>query len=110
MLREESLSPYRVPDDPSVLGELVGLILRDLPVRLAAIETAMTRRESVALKDAAHTLKGSASNLGGLRLAATCSAIEESARESRWDTMDALRQRVRQDAADFEAALQPFRG
>jgi len=110
VLREESLSPYRVPDDPSVLGELVGLILRDLPVRLAAIEAAMTRRESVALKDAAHTLKGSASNLGGLRLAATCSAIEESARESRWDTLETLRLRVRQDAADFEAALQPFLG
>ena len=110
VLNEKALDAYRVPGDPSVLGELVGLILRDLPVRTEAIRSSVAQRDVTALKAAAHTLKGSASNLGGLRLAAACAALETAARVPDWEEADRLCARVISDAASFEAALQPFRG
>jgi len=66
----------RVPSGPDPLAELVDLFLSDLPQRLAEISGAARAGDAAALKAAAHTLKGSANNLGGLRMAALCAQLE----------------------------------
>jgi HPt (histidine-containing phosphotransfer) domain-containing protein len=65
-----------VPSGPDPLAELVDLFLSDLPQRLAEISGAARAGDAAALKAAAHTLKGSANNLGGLRMAALCAQLE----------------------------------
>lgn len=56
------------PDDPAFLGELVDLFIQDVPLRIAEIEQAIAKQDAVLLNRAAHTIKGSCSNFGALRL------------------------------------------
>ncbi|MFO1461766.1 MAG: PAS domain S-box protein [Verrucomicrobiota bacterium] len=72
----DSFRSLRVPGQPDPVAELVDLFLADLPNRLAALRFAVTEENLPAVKSASHTLKGSASNVGGRRLAALCADLE----------------------------------
>jgi two-component system, sensor histidine kinase and response regulator len=61
---------------PSLLAELVELFSQDAPAHLAGLKEALARGDHRAAERAAHTLKGSAGNLGAARLAAICHATE----------------------------------
>ena len=52
------------------------LFLEDTPQRLAKMKTAFDQGDAATIKSVAHTLKGSASNLGARRLAAQCAEVE----------------------------------
>ena len=91
IFNEAELEKYRVPDDPEALPGLVALFLEDLPDRVADLQRARDSRDLAALKAAAHTLKGSASNMGARRLADACRQLEE--------------QLTSATSADFPAAL-----
>jgi CheY-like chemotaxis protein/HPt (histidine-containing phosphotransfer) domain-containing protein len=68
-LREEGES------DPAV--ELIDLFLRDTPSRIQDMQTAIARSDARTLKESAHGLKGSASNLGAQRLSNLCLELEK---------------------------------
>ena len=61
--------------DPAV--ELIDLFLRDTPPRIQDMQTAIAHSDARTLKEAAHGLKGSASNLGAQRLSNLCLALEK---------------------------------
>ena len=63
-------------DDPEALQELIDLFLADTPRQISAIKEAVALDNSRQLKSAAHSLKGSARNLGAQRLADICAALE----------------------------------
>ncbi len=75
----------RVSGEPDPVAELIDLLLTDLPMRLQAILDAVARQDMAALKAVAHTLKGSANNIGGRRLAALCEGLERKASVGDWD-------------------------
>jgi CheY-like chemotaxis protein/HPt (histidine-containing phosphotransfer) domain-containing protein len=100
-----ALDPYRVPGDSSALAELVRLVLDDLGPRVAAIRSAADAGDIGRLKDAAHTLKGSAGNLGGRRLAALCSQLEQQARSGGTADLLDLVASIEAEAANFRTAL-----
>ncbi|MFM7103338.1 MAG: response regulator, partial [Verrucomicrobiota bacterium] len=85
-----ALEALRVPGDPAALGELVELFLVDAPRRVAALAAACGGRDREAARVAAHTLKGSAGNLGARRLAARAAEAEVAAREGAWGMLDRL--------------------
>jgi PAS domain S-box-containing protein len=68
-------------EEDNVLGELAGLFLRDMPAKLSQIRSAIDQVNPTALRECAHSLKGSASNLGARRLATLCARLETLARE-----------------------------
>ena len=70
----------RVEGDIELLRELVQLFLDDAPVRMAEIGAALEERSGDALRVAAHTLKGAASNLSAARVAEAAKCLEEAAR------------------------------
>jgi len=74
----------RMPGEPDPVAELIDLFLKDLPGRIDAITDAAQRHDAAALKLTAHTLKGSASNLGGTRLARLCEQLELAAQNPDW--------------------------
>ncbi|MBN9692409.1 MAG: PAS domain S-box protein [Verrucomicrobia bacterium] len=78
----EMFRGLRTPDAPDPIAELVDLFVDDLPNRLATLKEASKGSDAVQIKAAAHTLKGSASNVGGLRLAALCAQVETEAGQS----------------------------
>lgn len=68
-------------DDPerSLTREVIRLFVDALPGHVQAISTACAAGDTAALYQAAHGLKGSASNVGASALQAVCSVIEETA-------------------------------
>ena len=89
-LDRAALDKFRIPDEPGALDELIDLFVEDLPSRVADIEKAFESKDVAALKSAAHTLKGSASNLGARRLASQCARLEEVLRDLDWEAISGL--------------------
>jgi HPt (histidine-containing phosphotransfer) domain-containing protein len=63
--------------------ELIDLFLQDTPVRIQTMQSAIARSDAPALKESAHSLKGSASNLGARRLARFCAQLERLSQEGK---------------------------
>jgi HPt (histidine-containing phosphotransfer) domain-containing protein len=66
--------------DPDLLNELIDLFLNDAPTLLAGLNEAVRRQDVESLTQNAHSLKGSASNLGARGMAAVCANLERRGR------------------------------
>jgi CheY-like chemotaxis protein/HPt (histidine-containing phosphotransfer) domain-containing protein len=64
-------------DEPDILEELIGLFLEDAPLQIAALRECVKDGMAPAAERIAHTLKGSAGNMGATRMAAVCSELED---------------------------------
>ncbi|MEN9572305.1 MAG: hypothetical protein RL514_160 [Verrucomicrobiota bacterium] len=73
------------PGQPDPVVELIDLFLEDAPDRLHAMQTSLDRRDAEALKIAAHSLKGSARNLGAKPLGRICAELEHQTAAADWD-------------------------
>lgn len=71
----DGLRALREPGLPDPLGELVELFLSNAPELIAAMGAALESRDLIRLGHEAHSLKGSASNLGALRMTRLCGTI-----------------------------------
>jgi signal transduction histidine kinase/DNA-binding response OmpR family regulator len=74
----ESLRSELSPDgDRNLLGEILDLFLEDTPSLLATIREAIKTEDAAMLRYAAHSLKGSASNLGIRKMYYLCFTLQE---------------------------------
>jgi CheY-like chemotaxis protein/HPt (histidine-containing phosphotransfer) domain-containing protein len=73
----EGLRELREPGQPDPLAELIELFLRDACPRLEEMLAAAAAGDWAKVGASAHTLKGSASNLGARRLSSRCEALEK---------------------------------
>jgi CheY-like chemotaxis protein len=74
------LKELREPGQPDPLAELTELFFKDARPRLDAMAAAAAAGDMATLGATAHTLKGSASNLGARRLSALCAILEKQAK------------------------------
>ena len=81
----DGLRELREPGQPDPLAELIELFFKDARPRLETMGQAVTAGDWAKLSAAAHTLKGSASNLGAHQLAAGCAALEKQAKAGQGD-------------------------
>jgi PAS domain S-box-containing protein len=77
-----SLRDLRMPGEADPVVELIELFQTDARARLAQIESAVVRNDAHSLEAAAHSLKGSASNMGAKRLAGFCLELEKLAKSN----------------------------
>ncbi|MGM0574785.1 MAG: Hpt domain-containing protein [Myxococcota bacterium] len=75
----ESLRALAEGDD-GFMEEVLGLFLEDTIPRLTAIREALARGDSAEAARVAHALKGSAANVGAIRLRDTAAAVEARAK------------------------------
>ncbi|MBK1732613.1 ATP-binding protein, partial [Thiococcus pfennigii] len=76
MLDEDKLGALlRIGAGPDFLGELIGGFLRDSQGSIERMASALAERDYPALRAAVHALKGSAAELGALRLIALCGEL-----------------------------------
>jgi HPt (histidine-containing phosphotransfer) domain-containing protein len=68
------------PDEPDVYTELALLFLADIPIHLSALNAAIAAQSAESVGQIAHRLRGSALEMGALRMAPLCAAIERAAR------------------------------
>jgi len=85
--------------------ELIDLFLEDAPERLLAMQTSLARQDSDALKVAAHSLKGSARNLGARPLASICAELEHIAANNEWASAEPLLQAIGKEFDKLRALL-----
>jgi HPt (histidine-containing phosphotransfer) domain-containing protein len=69
-----------VPGEPDVYAEVARLFLTDVPIHLSALGAAIAAGRIDAVCQIAHRLRGSALEMGVLRMAPVCAAIEHGAR------------------------------
>jgi len=74
------LADLQMPGEPDLLREVVVLFLRDTPERLEALTTAVAASDFATAARAAHSIKGSAANLGAMGLHAVAASAEQDAR------------------------------
>ena len=75
----------RVEGDHELLEELVGLFTEECVKMMADIQKALEERDGHLLARLAHTLKGSASNLGAVSVPEIARKLEEQARTQNWE-------------------------
>src|SRR3954463_6003075 len=93
MQRPASLLPHSMPDDPTIdmqaidglrelspdadfLRELIEIYLQDTPQRIGEMEDALNKKDVPAFTRAAHTIKGSSSNFGAMKLTKLAHELE----------------------------------
>ncbi len=101
----ESLRGLQEEGEPDLLAELVEVFEQDVLPRLAALREALQNGDAGAIERTAHTLKGSAGNLGVARMAETARLLEESGRAG---DLRAAPDLLRRLDADFEEARAEF--
>ncbi len=88
----------RICGDRNALATVTDIFRSELPRQVADIRAAIAARDGQTLKNAAHSCKGTAANLGGVGAATIAKRIEDLAKESDFDTAS-------QAATDLAASL-----
>jgi len=95
----DGLRDLQEPGEPDAAVELIDLFLRDTPLQIQGMQSAIARSDAAALKESAHGLKGSASNLGARRLARLCAELEKIAWERKLAKAEELFGKVTEEYA-----------
>jgi histidine phosphotransfer protein HptB len=72
----ENLRALNPDDGDAFLRDIVGIFLEDTPQRLAELRESLLMGDQVRFTRAAHSIKGSASNLGAMQLRAVAEQLE----------------------------------
>jgi HPt (histidine-containing phosphotransfer) domain-containing protein len=76
----EAIRSLGAPGEPDVFAEVAGLFLSEVPAQLSALHAAIAEGSAESVSQIAHRLRGSALEIGALRMAPVCGAIEYAAR------------------------------
>ena len=90
---------------PDLLERLHASFARDTPPRLSALRVAVASGDRAAMAFNVHTLKGSAANLGAVRIAEVCRELEAAAGDPDPELLEPLLRALEAHAADAQSAL-----
>ena len=76
----ETLRKLTTPGEPDVLAEVLQLFLKEVPPRMDRLRIAYAAGNIEEVYRAAHSLKGSAGNIGAQRLMGVCRKLDEMGR------------------------------
>ena len=93
------------PGEPDVLQEVLKLFLDDVPARLTRLRNAWASRNIEEVQRAAHSLKGSAGNIGARRLHALCSQLDDKGRSGDLDALGPLVDALGEEFDKVEAEI-----
>jgi HPt (histidine-containing phosphotransfer) domain-containing protein len=84
---------------------LVDTFVNDSALRITAINEAVSAGNSVGIRRAAHSFKGSASNMGAVHLAKLCGSMEERGRTGEIEGVEQLAKEISDYYKKVEQAL-----
>ena len=73
----DGLRKLTPPGEPDVLGEVLAMFLTEVPPRIDRLRIAWAAGNIEEVHRAAHSLKGSAGNIGARRLHGVCAQLDE---------------------------------
>jgi HPt (histidine-containing phosphotransfer) domain-containing protein len=94
------------PGEPDVYAEVARLFLADVTIHLAALGAAIAADSAESVRQIAHRLRGGALEMGALRMAPLCAAIEHAAREGLLEHAAAQAERLDREFAAARVALE----
>lgn len=97
-------------DNDEFLREIVGIFLDDTPQRIAELDQSLAAGDAPTFTRAAHSIKGSSSNLGATALRTVAAALEEHARRHGLAGVGPLIEPVKTEFARAQAALKTLSG
>jgi HPt (histidine-containing phosphotransfer) domain-containing protein len=92
--------------DPELLVDLIRMYLEDGPHKLREIDQGLADGDWDRVERAAHSLKGSAGNLGAFLVQQDCEVLQAASRQHQLEQMTAGVQSLHGHFGDAEAALQ----
>ncbi len=93
VLDQEAIATLRSlsPDDGDVfLKEILGIFLEDTPARIAELHASKSRGDAVSFTRAAHSIKGSSSNVGAQELRLVAERLEAHSKQQGLEGTDPL--------------------
>lgn len=93
--------------DASLLTDLIQMFLEDAPVKLNSIKTGFAKRDMAIVEKAAHSMKGSAGNLGATEVQNLCDQLQQACRNGNPELIAGL---VSQLEKPFLEVLRELRG
>jgi len=79
MLVLSHLTSLQQPGKPSFVNNLINLFIEGTTKNLSALRKAAAEANPVVIRREAHSIKGSAGNIGALQMAALCQELEQKA-------------------------------
>jgi len=101
----ESLRALSPGDNDEFLREITGIFLEDTPMRLKELDESLGSGELEKFIRAAHSIKGSSSNLGAFSLRSAAEKLENLSRETGLVGVEALVRDVKDEYARAAKAL-----
>ena len=94
------------PGEPDVYTEVARLFLADVPIHLLALDAAIAADEKESVRKIAHRLRGGALEIGAVRMAPVCAAIEHAARAGSLEHAAARAEHLDREFAAARVALE----
>jgi HPt (histidine-containing phosphotransfer) domain-containing protein len=82
-----ALSP---DDNDAFLKEILGIFLEDTPARIAELHASKARGDTISFTRAAHSVKGSSSNVGAMELRNVADRLEAHAKQNGFTDSETL--------------------
>jgi HPt (histidine-containing phosphotransfer) domain-containing protein len=101
----ENLRALNPDDGDAFLRDIVSIFLEDTPVRLGELRQALASGDAAKFTRAAHSIKGSSSNLGATRLRGFAEALENDSRNRGLADLEPRVSELDNVFRDTEAAL-----
>ncbi len=97
------------PDDgDAFLKEIIGIFLEDTPIRITELHKSRVSGDAITFTRAAHSIKGSSSNVGAQELRSIAEKLEYQARQRGIDDVEALVAELEAAFIRTKEALKPF--
>jgi HPt (histidine-containing phosphotransfer) domain-containing protein len=101
----DGLRQLTPPGEPDVLGEVLRMFLTEVPPRIDRLRTAWAAGNIEEVHRAAHSLKGSAGNIGAQALHAVCKQLDEQGRSGHLGGAGHLVERLGTEFARVETEI-----
>jgi osomolarity two-component system phosphorelay intermediate protein YPD1 len=96
--------------DPELLLDLIHMFLEDAPSKLEAMNEGLGKGDLEQVVHAAHSLKGSAGNLGIRMVQADCDALQDAGRLNQLERIRELVPQLEENFSQAIAALEDLKG
>jgi HPt (histidine-containing phosphotransfer) domain-containing protein len=106
----EVLRPLTPPGEPDILTEVLRMFLSEVPPRLERLRNAWAAGNIEEVHRSAHSLKGSAGNIGARAFFAVCSQLDEKGKAGDLAGAAPLVDAVGAEFGRVEAAIHRLRG
>ncbi len=95
-------------DDQAAIAELLGLACETELRYIKALREAIAAHQAPGVASAAHSIKGSASNIGSARVSRVAADIEDRARRGDWDEIPALIIELERRYSELRARVEQY--